>query len=277
MLPVSKCVYQLQKNISIAHQKLQDLENNKNTKSDSNISDTKVLEKNVFIDEEKAKTISNRKKAKSRQAITKMINITTFFSKDEKFNLESSNEESQNLDCVNTENNQQQSFKNNQQQSIENNQQQSIDNTIKKIEIIIKNKKLRKVELVHYQLVIWYLHLPQSEKNKKDSSETVATYFEEKVVPDLGFTTPQIISVRMLYTFWRPDNKQPLRKKDLDAASGANCDGYWNRVNSMTLNILNTNQINLYSEDNQPLLHSAMWNSDIQEIVFPSDYEIKEL
>ncbi|CAG8632341.1 9701_t:CDS:2 [Dentiscutata heterogama] len=102
MPPVSKRVYQLQKNISIACQKLQNL---KNIKSNSDISDTEVLKKNIFIDEEKAEAISN------------------------------------DLDCINIENNQQQSFENNQQQSIENNQQQSIDD----IMINLENKTVATV------------------------------------------------------------------------------------------------------------------------------------
>ncbi|CAG8505225.1 19638_t:CDS:2 [Racocetra fulgida] len=189
MSPVSKCVRKLQKNISIAHQILQNIENAESIESDSDISDNEVLEENAFIDEEKAEAVSNvtrrRKRAKSRQAATGTINITNFFSKDEKFDLKSSDDDNQDvdcidddnqdIDCIDTENNQQQSIENNQQHCIDTNQQKSIDNTIMKIEMMIKNEKPRKVELVHFQLVIWYLHLLQNGKNKTESSETVTT------------------------------------------------------------------------------------------------------
>ncbi|CAG8698776.1 3717_t:CDS:2, partial [Racocetra persica] len=93
MPPVSKYVRKLQKNISIACQILQNIENAESIEGDSDISDNEVLEENVFMDEEKA---------------------------------EACDDEDQNVDCIDTENNQQQSIENNQQQSIDNNQQQTI-------------------------------------------------------------------------------------------------------------------------------------------------------
>ncbi|CAG8715485.1 8223_t:CDS:2, partial [Racocetra fulgida] len=65
------------------------MENGENTESDSDISDTEMLEKNAFINEEKAEAVT-----KSRQDAVGTIAITIFFFKDKRFDLESSDEES---------------------------------------------------------------------------------------------------------------------------------------------------------------------------------------
>ncbi|CAG8625836.1 17810_t:CDS:2, partial [Racocetra fulgida] len=214
---------------------------------DSDISNNEVFEENAFMDEEKAEAVT-----KSRQAAAGTINIMNFFSKDEKFDLESSDndnqdvdcidDDDQDVDCIDTENNQQQSIENNQQRSIDNNQQQNIDNTIKKIEIMIKNEKPRKVELVHYQSVIWYLRLLQNGKNKTESNETVTTVYNKG----------------KYYT---------------------RCVRRWAAIclKAMAPDALNAKKMNLYPGGNQPLMRSTMWNGHKQKMGFLSDYEKKEL
>ncbi len=180
---------------------LGNIEDNENRENDDIISDNEFFEEEILMNELEAETISckfkqiisrkrpivyignsertyRRKRAKNKQAAIGTISITNFFSKvttsDTENNNEDHSENNQSNENENEEDEDEEDENDEDENEDDKNQKQLIKNTIARIEELINNKKLRKIELVQYQSVICYLRLLQDGGKKRDSSKTVA-------------------------------------------------------------------------------------------------------